>query len=541
MPLIQAVLDDTKQKIEYLNTIYANQIIPFIRRRSPYTLIASAVAAFISYQLYKMAQVPKQLRHIPAVPYWKYMRSALSSESADVRTQKIVLPVLARSRNGVYLRPYRGGWTVCVAGPAAVKSLFIRKDDFPKHESFSLQRESLLNKFIGTENIVALNGHVWKKHRMIANPAFHRSMPVKLFGRLCEKMMIRFEKEGDGLNNVDLPMFLQRFTLDVIGLAAFGYDFEALDTPENEKVDNYNEIMEGILRPIYFFFPILEKSFLWALPKRQQLHRKMDEMNKLFYNVIENKRKTLANLKDSVEDTEKDLLTLMLEAGEDAADSQHRLSDSELRDDLAIFFLAGHDTTSNALSFAIYFLAAHPHIQAKARTEVIEILGDGDDAVYPTSSQCSQMKYVYMVLKETLRICPPAPNTSPRKNTEDFELAGTFIPQGSSLTAEIYALHHNPAVWKNPETFDPERFGPGGESEFKAGTGLPWLPFANGPRQCIGMNFSLAEQKVVLSMMLRKFTWTLPLDSINKDHVVLGKGMGILSPQDLRVDFSKRF
>jgi cytochrome P450 len=99
--------------------------------------------------------------------------------------------------------------------------------------------------------------------------------------------------------------------------------------------------MEGILRPIYFFFPILEKQFLWALPKRQQLHRKMDEMNKLFYNVIENKRKFLANLKESVEDTEKDLLSLMLEAGEETTDSQHQLSNSELRDDLAIFFLAG--------------------------------------------------------------------------------------------------------------------------------------------------------------------------------------------------------
>jgi hypothetical protein len=127
MPLIQAFLDDTSQKTEYLSTFYANQIILFIRRRSPYTLIASAVAAFISYQLYKMAKIPKQLRHIPAVPYWKYMKSALSSESADVRTQKLVLPVLARSPNGVYLRPYRGGWTVCVAGPAAIKSLFIRK------------------------------------------------------------------------------------------------------------------------------------------------------------------------------------------------------------------------------------------------------------------------------------------------------------------------------------------------------------------------------------------------------------------------------
>ena len=106
----------------------------------------------------------------------------------------------------------------------------------------------------------------------------------------------------------------------------------------------------------------------------------MDEMNKLFYSIIENKRQTLASQKDLVEDAEKDLLTLMLEANEDSEDPEHQLSDQELRDDLAIFFLAGwvilkarhlcerrflniyssHDTTSNALSFALYYLAVNP-------------------------------------------------------------------------------------------------------------------------------------------------------------------------------------
>jgi hypothetical protein len=127
MPLIQALVDDTNKNIEYLSSLYANRIVPFVQRRSPLTLIASAVAAFISYQLYSMSRIPKKLRHIPAVSYWTYMRSALSSDSIDVRAQKIILPLLARSPNGIYLRPYRGGWSVCVAGPAAMKSLFIRK------------------------------------------------------------------------------------------------------------------------------------------------------------------------------------------------------------------------------------------------------------------------------------------------------------------------------------------------------------------------------------------------------------------------------
>lgn len=129
--------------------------------------------------------------------------------------------------------------------------------------------------------------------------------------------------------------------MDVIGLAAFGYDFEALDNPVNHKVQTYNDINHGTRDPIYFFFPFLEQKFLWALPKRRELHRKMDDMNAIFNSIIEHKRLTLASTKVKTEDAEKDLLTLMLEANVEATDPKHRLSDSELRDDLAVFFLAG--------------------------------------------------------------------------------------------------------------------------------------------------------------------------------------------------------
>ncbi|CAO3681672.1 unnamed protein product [Umbelopsis ramanniana] len=267
----------------------------------------------------------------------------------------------------------------------------------------------------------------------------------------------------------------------------------------------------------------------------------MDDLNEIFYTIIEKKRRTLAKTKDSSEDAEKDLLTLMLEANAESKDVKDRLSDSELRDDLSVFFLAGHDTTSNALSFALYYLAVHPQIQERARKEVVDILGDGDDIVFPTASQCSDMKYIYMIMKETLRLNPPAQQSTLRENKEDYELAGTLIPKGSSILADIYSTHHNPSVWNDPERFIPERFAPEGESESKAGSGLAWVPFGNGARQCIGMNFSLAEQKVVLAMMLRKFTWTLPEGSINKDHIVLGAGTGILYPKELHIKFAKRF
>ncbi|CAO3681724.1 unnamed protein product [Umbelopsis ramanniana] len=541
MTLLQVLVKDVDQAMAAVSSFYEQSILPFVKHRSPKTLIAAAIATVFSYQIYRKMRIPRELRHIPSVSYWRYMRSILSGEGIDVRARQIVLPVLSNSPSGLYLRPKGLGWAVAVADAVAIKALFFRRDDFPKNQGFVQRQEALAAKFIGADNIVTSNGDVWKKHRMIANPAFHRSMPVKLFGKLCEKMMVRFEEEGQGLGNVDVPKFLQRFTLDVIGLAAFGYDFEALDNPVNHKVQTYNDINHGTRDPIYFFFPFLEQKFLWALPKRRELHRKMDDMNAIFKSIIEHKRLTLASTKVKTEDAEKDLLTLMLEANVEATDPKHRLSDSELRDDLAVFFLAGHDTTANALSFALYHLAVNQHVQEKARKEVIDILGDGDDIIYPTTAQCTEMKYIYMIMKETLRLNPPVQNSTLRVAQEDTNLDGTFVPKGTTLTADIYMMHHNPRIWKDSETFIPERFESGGENDLKTNTGLAWVPFGNGARQCIGMNFSFAEQKVTLAMLLRQFTWTLPEDSINKDHIVLDGGMFFSSPKDLRLKFSKRF
>lgn len=138
-------------------------------------------------------------------------------------------------------------------------------------------------------------------------------------------------------------------------------------------------------------------------------------------------------------------------------------------------------------------------------------------------------------------MCPPVQSSQLRVAEEDTELDGTVIPKGTRLQADIFLAQHNPAMWKDPEVFRPERFAPGGENEDNAKKGLAWSPFGNGARQCIGMNFSLAEQRVVLAMLLRTFTWSLPENSIHKDHLVFAPGMGLLTAQDLYLSFKKRF
>lgn len=130
MDSLQVFSNDVNQQLEKISSFYTHHVLPYLKDTSPHTYIAAAVVAFFSYQVYKMVRVPKHLRHIPAVSYWTFMKSALSGEGVDVRTRKIILPVLAKSPSGLYVRPNRLGWSIGVASPAAMKTLFLRTSEF---------------------------------------------------------------------------------------------------------------------------------------------------------------------------------------------------------------------------------------------------------------------------------------------------------------------------------------------------------------------------------------------------------------------------
>jgi cytochrome P450 len=145
-------------------------------------------------------------------------------------------------------------------------------------------------------------------------------------------------------------------------------------------------------------------------------------------------------------------------------------------------------------------LARDPTIQQKARDEALLVLGDAPENVVPTLDDTRRFAFIDQVIMETLRYTPPLPTGTPRVVSSDTTLAGhTFVPKGTPVVVNTYDLHHNPHVWDRPEVFDPARFAPGGEADQKAKTGMAWAPFYNGERMCIGMKFSMAEQRIMLS------------------------------------------
>lgn len=197
----------------------------------------------------------------------------------------------------------------------------------------------------------------------------------------------------------------------------------------------------------------------------------------------------------------RDLLELMMTATDETTmEGVSRLSDEEVVAQSVVFLLAGYETSSNTLSFTSYYLAVNPEVQDKLRSEISE----GMEATGKEKSLyeiAHSLEYLDCVIKEVLRLAPPAIFTN-RECHEDYDLNGIHIPAGTEVVIPMYALHHDPDAWEDPEKFYPERFrGPAKENSHA----FQFLPFGAGPRNCIGMRFALMEIKIALVKILMKY------------------------------------
>ena len=203
-----------------------------------------------------------------------------------------------------------------------------------------------------------------------------------------------------------------------------------------------------------------------------------------------------------------DLLGLMRAATEDGSGKEASMSDQQLMDECVTFLVAGHETTSNLLSWTMVLLSQHPEWQEKAREEVQQVLGSyvrGDNMQELDFDKLNELKVVGMILNETLRLYPPAYAVS-RSCVKTTKLSDNLtLPAGSGVILPIGVLHRRKELWgEDADEFKPQRFENG-----TTGFGGAFVPFSLGPRVCIGQNFAVAEAKVILSMLLFNFSWEL--------------------------------
>lgn len=222
------------------------------------------------------------------------------------------------------------------------------------------------------------------------------------------------------------------------------------------------------------------------------------------------------------EEGAQDLLTLLIRA-HNAEDGS--LTRAELREQVLVFFLAGHDTTATALTFALHLLARHPGEQRRVHEELDRVLPDGRT---PTAADLEALPRLTMVLKEAMRLFPPSPAVS-RLAVAETVVGGRRIPAGAAVLVSQWVAHRHPAYWEDPERFDPERFTPQAEERRPR---YAYFPFGGGPRACVGQHFSTLHSVLSLATLLRAYEVE---DASGGGDIPLGAGITLLTKGPVRV------
>ena len=277
---------------------------------------------------------------------------------------------------------------------------------------------------------------------------------------------------------------MSRLTLRVVGRLLFGTDVERArrSSPAPSR-------RSGPTRACRAFSPVpVPRS--WPTPANRRATRAQAEIHDVCHELIAERRAAGGDGDD--------LLSLLVAA----RDRGEQLDDAEVRDQVLIFMLAGHDTTAIALTFALHLLGRHAEAQRRVRDEVDSVLGDRP----PTADDYESLRYTTMVLKEAMRLYPPAWGIGRRGPAAD-RIGGFDFPPGTEVVVVPWVTHRHPDFWEEPEHFEPERFTPEREA---ARHRHAYLPFGAGPRACIGQYFSMLEAVIALAVILQHYELESP-------------------------------
>ncbi|KAI4465969.1 cytochrome p450 family 4 [Holotrichia oblita] len=356
----------------------------------------------------------------------------------------------------------------------------------------------LMEKWLG-DGVLTCKPDKWKTSRKMLNPAFSVQL-LQTYVYSFEnsvKILIEKLKSEVGNNGFNVLPYLSLCSLDIICETTMGIKLDAQRNKNSQYIEDIDEIGAIILRRL--FSPIKRIPFTYKFTKDYQNELEVVARIRDFTRkVIDDRKKMKASttINDSINNTdvknkEYSLLDMLLEAEKDG----RILTNEELIDEVQTFLFGGHDTSATSIALSLYCLSKHPDIQDKVVSELDLIFGT--DNRYPIPNDLNEMRYLEMVIKETMRYYTPAPFIS-RMIDEDISFDDVFIPKGIPAMIFLYGVHMNPDYYPNPEKFDPSRF----EKETIPYT---FMPFGAGPRNCIGRRFASLEVKYIVAQILRNF------------------------------------
>ncbi|XP_068135487.1 cytochrome P450 3A5-like isoform X2 [Hyperolius riggenbachi] len=341
----------------------------------------------------------------------------------------------------------------------------------------------------------------WKRIRTVLSPTFTSGKLKEMFHMIKEysDILVRnMQVYVDKSENCAIKDVLGAYSLDVVTSTAFSVNIDSLNNPNDPFVTHNKKLLKlGLFNPLFvlvvifpFLGPILERLDFNFIPK---------DFLDFYMNAVTNFKKKRQKGDHS---GRVDFLQLMLDSRTDdntLNKEQKCLTDEEIMAQSVVFIFAGFEPTSLLLCYLFYNLATHPDVQQKLQEEIDTYL---PNKASPSYEILMQMEYLDMVIQETLRMFPPSPRVE-RISKQTIEVNGVIIPKGTTAMIPVYALHHDPEYWSEPEEFCPKRF-----SKENRAHHIPYtfLPFGDGPRNCIGMRFVLLSIKVAVTALLQNFS-----------------------------------
>jgi cytochrome P450 len=330
--------------------------------------------------------------------------------------------------------------------------------------------------------LVTSDGEAWLRDRKLMGPFFTATAVnryTRMMVEVIQAMLDRWQAAADSGQALNMDEEMMHLTMSVIGQAMFSIDLGE----EKAEVGN-------ALREAFAFIPerfssggVLPMSF--PLPSHRRFQRNMGIIDRFIAERIAAGRKAAGD----------DILSILLKAQDN--ETGYQLSDQQLRDEIATLFFAGFETTARSLTWGWYLISQHPEVATKLTQEACRELGDLGTV------DLAKLKYSRMVTDETLRIYPPTALLA-RQNIEADSIGGYTVPPGSMIVLVPYFVHRYPGIWENPEVFDPQRFS----DEAPARPKSAFIPFASGPRVCLGNSFALLEMVLAFSMVSARYRLT---------------------------------
>jgi len=440
------------------------------------------------------------------LPLLEFMRVSRENSFAGIPA--------AAYREPVYELKHALGRLFIVSDPAAVKRVLLDNvANYPKEP----QTSRIMGAAFG-DGLLTSDGEKWRKHRRIMAPSFdHRS--IVSYAPAMVDTTTRFIEKWNGLASntpVDIDSEMTELTLRIISRTMFSSDSDGICALVGSTLkDGFEAMTFGLMDMLPVIGP-------WRMGRKlENIHSIFSVLDASIAKLIEER----AAMPDSGGHT--DLLGRLVAARD--LESGWCLTTEEVRDEVVIIFVAGHETTAAAMTFVWYLLSKHPWAEAKLHRELDAVL----QGRAPKYEDLERLPYTRQVIQEAMRLYPPVPGLAGRECVADDVLGGRHIPKGVQVAIMPWVLHRHQTLWDEPGRFDPDRFSP----ENSAGRDrFAWLPFGGGPRICVGAALALTEASLILATVAQHFRFAFV-----EDQQIALKARITLRPRDgIKMTVEKR-